>query len=264
MSAPRRPSVPRSASTGAQQKMRAPERTARRSTPPPVPEPGETSPPSARDRASGSANRPTRSGVRQAPVRRRDAALDRSPTRSRGEAAADGPTPEAQPTGSGPVRQERRTRAPVRPRPKGAPHVLTPEHVAFLEAAAIPADWAAARGIRSVCSVEELPPAAVTWGEAAVPGLVFPWTSSSGERVDQHRPDRPLRRSEGERHKYLWPAGQPLLINVIEPNPEADTIFLVEGTKQAYAAAHCAPDGSRSSASRAVGAGHENIRSTRT
>lgn len=115
-------------------------------------------------------------------------------------------------------------------------------HAEYLrDHAAIPAHVAEEAGIRSAVSVDDLPEWARSWGEQAVPALVFPWRSPSGEVVEQVRPDTPVV-WDGEAHKYLWPRGQASVLNAARPvTGEHDTVLIVEGTKQTFAAAAYAP-----------------------
>lgn len=115
-------------------------------------------------------------------------------------------------------------------------------HADYLrEHAAITAEIAEAAGIRSASTVEELPDWARSWGEQAVPAIVFPWRSPSGEMVEQVRPDSPIV-YDGEQHKYLWPRGAGAVLNAARPvTGEHDTVLIVEGTKQTWAAAAYAP-----------------------
>lgn len=112
------------------------------------------------------------------------------------------------------------------------------QHAVYLrDQAAITPEVAADAGIRSATTVDELPEWARSWGEQAVPAIVFPWRSPSGEVVEQVRPDTPV----GEQ-KYLWPKGQSSLLNAARPvTDEHDTVLIVEGTKQTLAAAAYAP-----------------------
>jgi DNA polymerase-1 len=120
---------------------------------------------------------------------------------------------------------------------------LTAEHATYLrDQAAITAEVAQAAGIRSATSVDELPEWAQSWGEQAVPAIVFPWRSPAGVVVEQVRPDTPVV-WDGEPHKYLWPRGTSSILNAVRPDNDADTVLIVEGTKQGYAAASWAPDG---------------------
>jgi P4 family phage/plasmid primase-like protien len=120
---------------------------------------------------------------------------------------------------------------------------LTAEHATYLrDQAAITAEVAQAAGIRSATSVDELPEWAQSWGEQAVPAIVFPWRSPAGVVVEQVRPDEPVV-WDGEPHKYLWPRGESSILNAVRPDPAADTVLVVEGTKQGYAAASWAPAG---------------------
>jgi hypothetical protein len=111
-------------------------------------------------------------------------------------------------------------------------------HADYLrEHAAITAEIAEVAGIRSASVIDELPEWAKSWGEQAVPAIVFPWRSPSGEVIEQVRPDTPV----GEQ-KYLWPKGQSSVLNEARPvTDEHDTVLIVEGTKQTWAAAAYAP-----------------------
>src|ERR1044072_2877409 len=113
---------------------------------------------------------------------------------------------------------------------------LTEQHAAYLrEQAAITAEVAQQAGIRSASTVDELPEWARSWGEQAVPAIVFPWHSPSGEVVDQVRPDIPIV-YDGEAHKYLWPRGAGAVLNAARPvTDDHDTVLIVEGTKQTFA-----------------------------
>jgi DNA polymerase-1 len=115
---------------------------------------------------------------------------------------------------------------------------LTEQHAAYLrEQAAITAETAAAAGIRSASTVDELPEWAKSWGDQAVPAIVFPWRSPSGEVVEQVRPDTPA----GDQ-KYLWPKGAGAILNAARAVTDAhDTVLIVEGTKQTWTAAAYAP-----------------------
>lgn len=119
---------------------------------------------------------------------------------------------------------------------------LTPEHAAYLAAHAITEEVVRAAGIRSAVTVDDLPEWARSWGDKALPAIVFPWRSPSGVVVEQVRPDRPLV-WDGKEHKYLWPRGAGAILNEGRADPAADTVLIVEGTKQTYAAASWAPEG---------------------
>jgi DNA polymerase I-like protein with 3'-5' exonuclease and polymerase domains len=114
---------------------------------------------------------------------------------------------------------------------------ITEQHAAHLESAAITPEVAAAAGIRSARTVDELPEHARSWGEQVVPAIVFPWRSSNGRVVEQVRPDVPV----GDQ-KYLWPKGEGAVLNEARPVTEDhDSVLIVEGTKQTWAAVAYAP-----------------------
>jgi DNA polymerase-1 len=120
---------------------------------------------------------------------------------------------------------------------------VSPEHARYLESqAAITPDVALTAGIRSASAVEDLPAWAQSWGEAALPALIFPWRSPSGEVVEQVRPDTPVRWGLDD-HKYLWPKGGGAVLNVVRDGAASAAILIVEGTKQMHAAASWAPEG---------------------
>jgi DNA polymerase I-like protein with 3'-5' exonuclease and polymerase domains len=121
---------------------------------------------------------------------------------------------------------------------------VTADHAAHLDGAAITPAVALAAGIRSVTQVDQLPEWARAWDAASdmLPAIVFPWRSPSGAVVDQVRPDRPISWG-GEEHKYLWPKGAGSLLLAGRVDDAAETILIVEGTKQTFAAASWAPEG---------------------
>jgi hypothetical protein len=127
--------------------------------------------------------------------------------------------------------------------PKTTTAALSVSHARQLEEAAIPAEFARRHGIRSVERSEDLP-AELSWAgrhEGAIPGLLFPWTGTDGQVSYQLRPDSPFALL-GKPTKYLQPKGIRLL-NVMGDIAGAHSVWIVEGTKQAFAAAACAPEG---------------------
>lgn len=119
---------------------------------------------------------------------------------------------------------------------------LTPEHRALLESAAISAEVAAASGVYSITAIDQLPAEFASYGEAAVPALAFPYRSPFDEQRVQLRPDVPVT-IDGKPSKYLWAKDAPLVLNALTRNENASMVLLVEGTKQALAAASHAPEG---------------------
>lgn len=129
---------------------------------------------------------------------------------------------------------------------------LDARHVELLrDQAGITAEVAAARRLRSAHDLPDLPEWARDrpWARDALPALIFPWTAADGRVVEQIRPDTPLvwdTEDEGspQVHKYLWPSGVGSILNEVVPaGPDTTTVLIVEGTKQALAAASWAPEG---------------------
>jgi len=104
--------------------------------------------------------------------------------------------------------------------------MLTDAHAEYLMANAIDPGVAESHGVESVEG-----------------GLVFPYRNPSGRTVNVFRPDDP-----GDGPKYRSPSGEYPGLNVIIPGPdwignEGDRLLLIEGTKQALAAASWTPPG---------------------
>jgi hypothetical protein len=109
----------------------------------------------------------------------------------------------------------------------GAESLLTEEHAAYLARFGVNIDVALAAGVRSRGS-----------------GIVFSWTGPDGRTVEQFRPDDDAR---GEGPKYLWTAGEELVLWV-HPSMRyllhtGCPIDIVEGTKQYLATVSHAPEG---------------------
>lgn len=119
---------------------------------------------------------------------------------------------------------------------------LTAAHAEYLErGAAITAAVAAATGIFSVTNAEEIPAGFTSYGEAVVPSIAFLYRSPLGGEAIQLRPDTPVT-IDGQPRKYLWVADTPLMLNAARRVEDATTLLIVEGTKQALAAAGYAPE----------------------
>ena len=129
-------------------------------------------------------------------------------------------------------------------RSTGQVHRLRPpllaRHREMLEKAGVPSEFAAARGVRSVTSQEDLPEE-LSMHAGGLPGLVFEWRDAVGNTHHQLRPDSPVPDSEGRLRKYLQGPGVHLLTVMGDPDL-AREVWIVEGTKQALAAgAHAEP-----------------------
>lgn len=125
---------------------------------------------------------------------------------------------------------------------------VTDEHATDLTRAAIDPGVAIEAGVRSVTAVEDLPADFRRYGKAALPGLVFEWTSVIGDVRLQLRPDEPVPNADGESVKYLFAVGTKNALNVHPRMRERvhdvnAPLVVVEGTKQ-YLAAVSALSGS--------------------
>lgn len=119
---------------------------------------------------------------------------------------------------------------------------MTPESEKVLVDSAIDPDEARALGVSEAATVEELPDFARSYGGRILPALTFPWRSVDGREVIQVRPHEPVvNRRTGRPMKYLWPAGEESILNVLKPVSNPSMVLLVEGTKQTLAALRYAP-----------------------
>jgi putative DNA primase/helicase len=102
--------------------------------------------------------------------------------------------------------------------------MIRPEHRAFLNASAITDEVIDSQGI-----------------DSNERGIIFPWRSPDGTQVLQLRPDQPdVDVATGRPKKYLWPRGEPLIMNRLRDSGSGP-VLIVEGTKQQYAALTHAP-----------------------
>lgn len=149
-----------------------------------------------------------------------------------------------------------RTNPPQSPRsPRGD---LLPEHLAELEACAISADVARAHGVYSALIREDLPGWA-RWivdehGEATLPAIVYPMRELDGAPTGQIKPQAgSVVDANGNALKYLSPSDlgaaphAPQLPVLVEASGPAQGVLIVEGVKQALAAAAWAPSSTMSS-----------------
>jgi len=118
---------------------------------------------------------------------------------------------------------------------------LEPHHAALLAASAIRPAVAAGLGVRSIRTVEELPEEFAYYAAEAVPAILFQLPTFAGETRLQLRPDRPIVDREGHEAKYVFPAGSRSALMVLRWSEDAGRVLVVEGTKQALAAASWAP-----------------------
>jgi DNA polymerase family A/uncharacterized protein DUF3854 len=120
---------------------------------------------------------------------------------------------------------------------------LTPEHADFLTSQAVDIELAQALGVRSLTSREDNPQEGV-WGNwANHPAILFPWTNEAGETEYQVRPDNPTEDTRGRARKYVFRKDMTPILWAVRPVADAERIAIVEGTKQALAAASYAPPG---------------------
>lgn len=104
--------------------------------------------------------------------------------------------------------------------------MITREHRAFLNAAAITDDVIDSCGIQSRTKKPT--------------GIVFTWRDRNGVELPQIRPDHPAIDANGRPIKYVFPEGAELIMNQLRDSGEGP-ILIVEGTKQQYAALSYAP-----------------------
>jgi hypothetical protein len=120
---------------------------------------------------------------------------------------------------------------------------LSPEHAAFLEAQAVDLELARSLGVRSLLSRDDNPQEGVWVNWANHPAILFPWVSPDGHREYQVRPDDPTQDTKGKLRKYVFAAGAGTMLWAIREVRKPKTMLIVEGTKQALAAAsYAGPD----------------------
>lgn len=117
---------------------------------------------------------------------------------------------------------------------------LTNEHQLLLDQGAIAADYAQKLGIRSVIEDSDLP-AELSHLSSFLPGILYPLPRLDGTVVNQLRIDNPPLDDDGKpQGKYRQEKGSGTVISVWGSMRErvghADTLVIVEGTKQAIAA----------------------------
>jgi P4 family phage/plasmid primase-like protien len=116
---------------------------------------------------------------------------------------------------------------------------LTPEHAAYLAGFAIEPD--VARSLtRSVLDTDGLPEDLSYRGDY-VPGILFDWTTPAGDHVPQLKSDNPPVDANGRPNKYMFPAKKGGFLGVVRHVRNAKRVLIVEGSKQALAAASHAP-----------------------
>lgn len=120
---------------------------------------------------------------------------------------------------------------------------MSADLAAMLAAAAITPDVADGADVRRVTSPNDIPNHA-RWCRA-VPGVIFPWHSPTGRTIEQYRPDEPVTINGDGPRKYLWPKGEPPVLNIHPAMVDrvvagADLLVMVEGTKQYLAAVSAA------------------------
>jgi hypothetical protein len=121
---------------------------------------------------------------------------------------------------------------------------LTPEHIEFLTGQAVDPELARSLGVRSLLTradTQEMGSHWVNW--ANFPALAFPWTSDEGRVEWQVRPDDPTEDARGRKRKYVFHRDMLPVLWAVRPDDAAERIVIVEGTKQALAAATYAPQG---------------------
>jgi DNA polymerase I-like protein with 3'-5' exonuclease and polymerase domains len=121
---------------------------------------------------------------------------------------------------------------------------LTPAHAEYLAAHAVDLDLALSLGVRSLVTsadVADLPGHWPNW--ANFPAILLPWTNEDGTVNLQVRPDNPTDDAKGRPRKYVFQAGAAPVLWAVRPAKDSECMLIVEGTKQALAAATYAPPG---------------------
>ncbi|SCL61055.1 DUF3854 domain-containing protein [Micromonospora peucetia] len=124
---------------------------------------------------------------------------------------------------------------------------LAPDHREFLAAQAVNPDLAEKLGVRSLTGKDDLAELGEDWQNwANFPAIAFPWTNEEGRTEYQIRPDNPTEdQRDGRLRKYVFRSKdrgyQPVLWAVRPVNDHTTLMLIVEGTKQALAAASYAP-----------------------
>lgn len=121
---------------------------------------------------------------------------------------------------------------------------LSPEHRQYLTQQAIDVDLAISLGVRSLTSrddVADLPEPFNSW--ANFPAILFPWTGPDGRVEHQLRPDNPTEAANGRPRKYVFRKGMMPVLWALREGAAGSLLLIVEGTKQALAAASYAPEG---------------------
>ena len=121
---------------------------------------------------------------------------------------------------------------------------FTPEHAEFLTSQAVDIKLAAALGVRSVTSSDDMVGLPEVWPNwANFPSLLFPWTSPDGRVEYQVRADNPTDDTRGRPRKYVFRKGMMPVLWAVREVPGSERMAIVEGTKQCLAAASYAPPG---------------------
>jgi DNA polymerase I-like protein with 3'-5' exonuclease and polymerase domains len=121
---------------------------------------------------------------------------------------------------------------------------IDPTHAVYLAGHGILPHVAAAHGVRSVMTADQLPEEFAHHGDQAVPALLYPWTEPDGAVRRQLRvPDGRIKDAHGKPAKYLWGRDAAAKLWAARPQDGAGRMLIVEGTKQTLAAASYAPEG---------------------
>ncbi|MEV7268331.1 phage/plasmid primase, P4 family [Micromonospora aurantiaca] len=121
---------------------------------------------------------------------------------------------------------------------------LTPDHREFLAAQAVNPDLAEKLGVRSLLGREDTADLGGVWENwANFPAILFPWTRPDGRVEYQVRPDNPTEDGRGRPRKYVFRRGMEPVLWALRPiTGTTERVLIVEGTKQALAAATYAPE----------------------
>lgn len=116
--------------------------------------------------------------------------------------------------------------------------MLTPEHRDFLRRQGVKVELAEELGVRSLLSRADNPADDAWENWANFPAILFPWVAPDGRVEYQARPDNPTLDARNRPRKYVFRKGMmPVLWAVRPVTDDTETFLIVEGTKQALAAA---------------------------
>jgi hypothetical protein len=128
--------------------------------------------------------------------------------------------------------------------PDPIPGELSVAHADYLAANAVDLEVARSLGVRTLTTAADTVGLPHPWENFRnFPAILFPWTNEEGRTEYQAKADSPTKDQRGRVKKYIFRKDMVPVLWALRPVPDAKRIVIVEGTKQALAAAsHAAPD----------------------